>query len=290
MKNLGTIFSCALALGIFAFASEITGNPTPEPAPNSQVETAPPEKSADQSRIHMSVQQVQSAVVLVTVFDPTGKLLRSGTGFFISDTGRFVTTLRTAEGGLNGVVKTADDAIYNISGILNSSSKLDLAVLQADAKNVQPAVLSENDRPDAGAHVAVIGSVLAGTEGALLETTISGAASEKNPNELRLPVAVPDITLGAPVVDENGAVVGIVISRDSKDSTSSIMRPIGAVKALVTNIAANAAARWPSAAFAHTKGASGLHPETALSIRGPISRRYCAKWALPNQFRRERRC
>jgi hypothetical protein len=79
---------------------------------------------------------VRPAVILVTIFDPKGNLLRTETGFFISSDGRVATTARGLEGGANAVAKMGDGGIYNVSGILALSKELNLAVLQADAKKV----------------------------------------------------------------------------------------------------------------------------------------------------------
>jgi TonB family protein len=184
-------------------------------------------------------------VVLVTVFDPTGKLLRSGTGFFISDSGRILTTARTIEGAVNAVAKAADGGLYNISSIQASSIKLNLAILSADVKSVPFLPLSEKNKPGPDAQVAVIGSALAGSDGAPVERKTGGNESDGNENEFALAASVPEISLGAPVVDENGEVIGIVTERNKKDDASSIVRSIGAVKSVVAGIQPNATARWP---------------------------------------------
>src|SRR5207247_6019291 len=116
---------------------------------------------------------VRSAVILVSVFDSSGKLLRTQTGFFISDDGKFITTAHAIEGGANGVAKTGDGGIFNVTGILASSSPLNLAILRADVKRVPFLALNENAKPAIGARVGVIGSGLAGSDGTPREGAIS---------------------------------------------------------------------------------------------------------------------
>jgi S1-C subfamily serine protease len=94
----------------------------------------------DLSRLEYSV---QPAVFWITVFDSSGKLLRTETAFFISGDGRFVTTAHAIEGGINAVAKMADGRIYDVSGVVAASTTLDLAVLQADVKYV-PFVTGRN--------------------------------------------------------------------------------------------------------------------------------------------------
>src|SRR6266700_3914271 len=117
---------------------------------------------------------VRPSVIWVTVFDSKGNLLRTQSGFFISADGRFFTTARAIEGGVNAVAKTADGGIYNVSGILAASKELDLAVLQADVKPrklLRFLDLNKNSNPSGGAGVVVVGSALAGSEGSARKMT-----------------------------------------------------------------------------------------------------------------------
>src|SRR5437870_5891892 len=56
----------------------------------------------DLSRLENSV---QPAVFWITVFDSSGKLLRTETAFFISGDGRFITTAHGIKDGVNAVAK-----------------------------------------------------------------------------------------------------------------------------------------------------------------------------------------
>src|SRR6266481_59792 len=78
--------------------------------------------------------RVRPSVIWVTVFDSKGNLLRTQSGFFISADGRFVTTARAIEGGVNAVAKTGDGGIYNVSGVVAASKGSDISVLQAEVK------------------------------------------------------------------------------------------------------------------------------------------------------------
>jgi len=109
----------------------------------------------------------------ITVFDSSGKLLRTQTAFFISGDGRFITTAHAIEDGVNAVAKMAAGEIHNVDGILASSATLDLAILQADAKRGPFLRLNKTANLEPGTHVGVVGSALAGTAEAARETTIS---------------------------------------------------------------------------------------------------------------------
>src|SRR6266516_6113736 len=167
---------------------------------------------------------VRPSVIWVTVFDSKGNLLRTESGFFISADGRFVTTAHAIEGAVNAVAKTADGGIYNVSGIIAASKELDLAVLQADVKPrklLRFLDINKNGNPSVGARVAVVGSALAGSEGSAREMTIGAQETDR----LEIAGATPVSSIGSPVVNENGEVIGVVISAGEK----TIARPSAAL-------------------------------------------------------------
>src|SRR6266550_3615105 len=170
--------------------------------------------------------KVRPSVVWVTTFDPKGNLLRTESGFFISADGRFVTTAHAIEGAVNAVAKTADGGIYNVGGVLTVSKSADLAVLKADIKPqklLRFLDLNKNGELSTGARVAVVGSSLAGNEGSVRETTIT----TQSPDRLEIAGATAVSSVGSPVVNENGDVVGIVTSAGEK----TIARPVAALDA-----------------------------------------------------------
>jgi len=189
-----------------------------------------------------AAEKVRPAVVLVTVFDPTGKLLRSGTGFFISEDGRVVTTYHAMEGAVNAVVKTADDSIYNITGLIAFSIKMDLAVLSAEAKKVPFIPMNKGATPQPSTSAAVIGSVLAQNEGAPVEGTILPSENEQR---FQLSARVPPITFGAPIIDANGDLIGMVTGRDEEDENVVVGRPVSVLRSLLGEAGSTASARWP---------------------------------------------
>jgi TonB family protein len=235
------LFLVALCAGL---DSKAKAQPQPVVPPMTDQAAAPssPEKGA--SDLARLAAQVQPAVVLVTVFDPSGKLLRSGTGFFVSDTGRIITTLHTMEGAANAVAKTADNGLYNITGIRSSSMKLDLAVVDAEVKKVPFLPLSTNAKVGPEMPVAVIGSRLAGTDGAPLDGRISSSEIDESSNALDLRASVPAISLGAPVVDQNGEVIGVVTAANGTAESSTIVRPVRVVESLIEQAQSNATAYW----------------------------------------------
>ena len=189
--------------------------------------------------------KVRPAVIWVTTFDPKGNLLRTESGFFVSADGRIVSTAHAIEGAVNAVAKTADGGIYNVSGVLAASKPLDLAVLKAEVKPqklLKFLELHKNADLSLGANVAVVGSALAGSEGNARETKITG----QSPERLEIAGATPASFVGAPLVNENGEVTGIVTSAGEK----TIARPVDALDPILFRVTSDTQARWPQLAEA----------------------------------------
>jgi TonB family protein len=183
--------------------------------------------------------KVRPSVIWVSTFDSKGNLLRTESGFFISADGKFVTTAHAVEGGVNAVAKTADGGIYNVDGVLTVSKSADLAVLKADVKPqklLRFLDLTKTGEFSKGAKVAVVGSALAGNEGNARETTITAHSSER----LEITETTAASSVGSPVVNENGDVIGIVTSAGEK----TIARPVAALDSILSKVKADTQARW----------------------------------------------
>lgn len=181
-------------------------------------------------------------MILVTVFDSTGKLLRSGTGFFVSESGRIVTSLRTLDGAVNAVAKTPDNGLYNIVGVIASSTKLDLAVLSAEVKKVPFVAVNKEAKPQAGTSAAVVNSALAGNAGEPVEGTI---VTNDDENQFEISAGVLPISFGAPVVDANGDLIGVVTGRDEKNENAVRVRPASVISSLLDGARSGTSAGWP---------------------------------------------
>jgi TonB family protein len=192
--------------------------------------------------------RVRPSVIWVTVFDAKGNLLRTESGFFISPDGRFVATQHAIEGGINAIAKTADGGIHNVSGILAASKALDLAVLQADVKQVTFLERNTTGNLSQSAGVVVIGSALAGNEGNAREATIVS----QGPERLEITGATPVSAVGSPVLNRSGELVGVVTSTGEK----TIAHPSAALDSLLSRVAAGTQPSWPAAAASATPRAT----------------------------------
>ena len=215
---------------------------SPTAAPVNQSPQASPSQTPSSELGNLEA-KVRPSVIWVTAFDSKGNLLRTESGFFISADGRFVTTAHAVDSGVNAVAKTADGGIYNVTGVLSVSKSTDLAVAKAEIKPqklLRFLDLNKTGELSAGTRVAVVGSALAGNDGNARETTITAQSSDR----LEIAGSTAASSVGVPVVNENGDVVGIVISAGEK----TVARPVAALDAVLSRVTAETQARWAQTA------------------------------------------
>jgi TonB family protein len=202
----------------------------PSPAP-----TTAPQLSQNQSAQFRKVAaQVAPAIILISIFDSSGRLLRNGTGFFVSEDGRFVTSRSVMEGGAHAIAKTSDGRIHNVSGMLAKAATLDLIILKAQPKKGVPFFSVRKTATDQGSPVAVIGNPLTGRDPLLADGKISTKQSDQNGESFELSMPIPN-EVGAPVVNESGEIVGIVI-QGTQEAKGNTVRAASALNSLLAQI------------------------------------------------------
>ena len=82
---------------------DATNPPPPAEGPVENKSVTPPQPATNLSPTpHLDLAKLAKeagpAVILVSVFDPAGKLIATGNGFFITETGRFITSARVIAG------------------------------------------------------------------------------------------------------------------------------------------------------------------------------------------------
>jgi TonB family protein len=192
-----------------------------------------------------AAERIRPAVFAVSVFDPSGKFLKTATGFFVSGDGRFVTDAHATEGALNAVAKMSDGRIYNVDGILADSTGLDLAVMQADTRNNQVVFVSPGkDAPQEGERIAVIGSPSARRDATLFEGTITTRQSDQTGEWFETSAPIPNELIGSPVMNQAGEIIGVVTSQPGKGAGTNVVRTASALDSLVAQVDPKTKARW----------------------------------------------
>ena len=199
----------ALALGfVFWVVSDRAAPKSTSISPKMSPSSSAPAEIGEPLDLPALAQKARGAVVLIVGYDAAGQI-KTGSGFFVSADGRLVTNHHVMQGTVNAQAKLESGAIYNIDGVLASSSTLDLAVLKADARDMQFLLVDDaSNPPQPGTRIAVIGSPLA-LEGSLSEGIVSASRSVEDGSWLQISAPISPGSSGSPVLDRHGRVVGV---------------------------------------------------------------------------------
>jgi len=200
----------ALALGfVFWVVSHRAAPKSTSTSPKRSPSSPAPVEIGKPLDLSALAQKARGAVVLIVGYDAAGKII-TGSGFFVSADGRLVTNDHVMQSMVNAQAKLESGAIYNIDGVFASSSALDLAVLKADARDMQFLLVDDaSNPPQPGTRIAVIGSPLA-LEGSLSEGIVSAIRSRPDGSWLlQISAPISPGSSGSPVLDRHGRVIGV---------------------------------------------------------------------------------
>jgi TonB family protein len=236
--------------------SSATATPAPTPSATPTVDIAKAEF------------EIQPSVVSISVFEPSGKLLRTGTGIFVSTNGRILTTRSLMEGGAHAIVKTADDRIHNVNGILTDAPPEDLAVLDAEIKErVQSITPSPTANGEEGSPVAIVQSKLTRGRSSVTLATIKKKRRHTAGEWLELSTQVTNDMLGAPVVNPRNEVIGL-ITRGPGDP-AAVVRTAATLEAVLARVPQEGKAKFLVAEETPPSPAEGPSPPKVPLAQNP---------------------
>jgi len=177
------------------------------------------------------VEKVMPAVV--TIVSADAKDIVQGSGFIISSDGKIVTNFHVVAGKPVLLARRLDGSFLAIKSVLASDKANDLAILQADGRNLPFVPLGDSDRVKVGEAICVIGSPM------LLEGTVSAgiisAVRELGDGRKLLQITAPvsEGSSGSPVFNRKGEVIGVASFTLSEGQNLNFAIPSNAVKALL---------------------------------------------------------
>ena len=152
------------------------------------------------------VQKAKPAVVEIVTLDQQNKVLKAGTGFFISPDGELLTNYHVISGGSSIMAKTPTGSIYFLKSVVTASETYDVAKLQFVATGVPYLTLGSSSSAVEGQRILVIGNP-EGLEGTVSDGIISAFRAGRTMIQITAPVSPG--SSGSPVLDESGNVIGI---------------------------------------------------------------------------------
>lgn len=240
--------------------SILSATPTPTPVPASPTPTPSAAVSASASAVAQAtptpptetpppefqnvIHKADPAIVELTVFDAKGQLLRSGNGFFVSRDGLFVTNAATIADGAYGVAKTSDGKIRNVSGVIATTPESELALLRAETKTGVPflPLAKTSESIVVSAWAVVVGSSTQHKQQPLAAGKIISRGADAKKDAFQISGSIPSDAGGAPVLDDQGEVVGIVTAGGKNE-----VRPTSLLEPLLAQAKPGTVARWAAA-------------------------------------------
>lgn len=153
------------------------------------------------------VEQIKPSIVFVKALDTSGKLIKTGTGFYVAN-GLIITNYHVIEGAARISVQT-DNSRSNDAQVDSTKADSDLALLKVSGTLGKKVLQFSKKVPKVGQRVIVLGNPL-GLTGTVSDGIVS-AIREVSPNEIYIQITAPISpgSSGSPVVDLRGDVVGI---------------------------------------------------------------------------------
>lgn len=170
------------------------------------------QQSSSSDPIIELVRKVTPAVVKLQVMDVNGRVIKIGSGFFISADGQLVTNKHVIAGASRVAITSQSGAHFTVEETLAVSKDADVVLLRTTARNTPFLALGNTDQIEAGARIIVVGNPLS-LEGTVSEGIISAKRQTKDEGMLvQITAPISHGSSGSPVIGRDGRVVGVVSS------------------------------------------------------------------------------
>ena len=149
------------------------------------------------------------AVFFIEVYDDEGTTLRTGSGFFISESGLAVTNYHVVVGADSARITTDDDNIFDVAGIYDFDRSQDLALISIEGADFPYLELADSSKLLTGATVYTLGSPL-GLQASFSRGIVSQAIREVADMEfIQIDAPISSGSSGGALLDSSGRVVGV---------------------------------------------------------------------------------
>lgn len=232
-------------------------------------------------RLLPSVVNVTSTSLQMDFFYGAVPQQGQGSGFVLDRTGHIVTNYHVIADAQNIEVQTMDKHRYKAT-IVGKDQRHDIALLQIQAPNLQPVLLSESHDLVPGQKVYAIGNPF-GLNGTMTTGIISAIRSIRGPaggqidNAIQTDAAINPGNSGGPLLNSRGEVIGIntliaTNPNESVDQSAGIgfAIPIDTAKAVLADIQKFGHSRRPSLGIASLPVGPELAQQMGLAANSGI--------------------
>lgn len=181
----------------------------------------------------MSTRQIATEVSKATVSIRCalpGGVTASGSGFITDSSGTIVTNYHVVEGAERIEVRTAAGDTYEVTAIRAVDRRHDIAVIQIPGFKLPTVTLGDSDNLGPGEPVVVIGNALGILDNSVTTGVVSGIREVDGSKLIQMSAAVSPGNSGGPVVNGQGEVVAITVSKNTKGENLNFSIPINFVR------------------------------------------------------------
>ncbi len=199
-----------------------SGSPSPAPLPGRRPQ---PAGHARRELEFEELARLASLVVMITVHDPKGEVLGTGSGIMVGKEGYILTNHHVASGGRYYSVRIEDDeTIYKTDEVIKYNSVLDLSVIRIDRRLSPIPIYQGGKALVRGQKVVAIGSPL-GLFNSVSDGIISGFRVVDNVDMIQFTAPTSHGSSGGALLNMYGEVIGI--STAGFDNAQNINLAVG---------------------------------------------------------------
>lgn len=194
--------------------------------------------------------RVKPSIVQLEVLGPSGRLMGSGTGFFISEDGVVATNEHVIEDALEMRARLADGSTRKVLGFLARSAERDVALVKLEGAGYPALPLGVDVKVQEGMKVLTVGNpfglTLTVSEGIVSAVRPDGLPKEYQHDEaskhamIQFTVHSAQGSSGSPILSEDGKVIAVLRGGMGVASTLVFGVPVDVVAQLQASIAPGA--------------------------------------------------
>jgi len=259
------------------FGSHGTGSPLQL----TEAQAAPAYDAEEQNNIAVykrvlpSVVNITSTTLVFNFFEGVVPQHGQGSGFVLDKAGHVLTNFHVIEGANRGIEVMLSNKRRYAAKIVGTDKVHDLALLQIDAKDLEPVTLADSSGLSVGQKVYAIGNPF-GLNGTMTRGIISsirdlrGAEGSKIEDAIQTDAAINPGNSGGPLLNSHGEVIGIntAIFSNGADQSSGIgfAIPINTAKAVLNDLSRFGRVKRPSLGIV----SFGIGPDLASQMELPV--------------------
>lgn len=170
-------------------------------------------------------ERIGPATVVVQT-ERQGASVFSGSGFLVDRSGIVITNLHVVAGATRIQIRLPTGSVHEVIGVGGVDKTRDLAVLKVSSFDFPIVELGNSDNVKPGHQVVVIGTALGILENTVTNGIISGIRKREDYRLFQMDAAVSPGSSGGPVVNQQGQVIGVTVSKLTQGESLNFAVPI----------------------------------------------------------------